>query len=99
MSMRHKKFIERNERYDIVQWKFKGIPITFRFWKNGSQIAEIKVDENFAKANGYESVEDMAEKTIGQAKFNEMFGGVPEWIRTDVEGNFMFVGMNPILFN
>ena len=33
-----------------------------------------------AKANGYESVEDMAEKTIGQAKFNEMFGGVPEWI-------------------
>ena len=77
MSMRHKKFIERNERYDIVQWKFKGIPITFRFWKNGSQIAEIKVDENFAKA----------------------IGGVPEWIRTDAEGNFMFVGMNPILFN
>lgn len=77
MSMRHKKFIERNERYDIVQWKFKGIPITFRFWKNGSQIAEIKVDENFAKANGYESVEDMAEKTIGQAKFNEMFGVFP----------------------
>ena len=31
MSMRHKKFIERNERYDIVQWKFKGIPITFPF--------------------------------------------------------------------
>ena len=23
MSMRHKKFIERNERYDMVQWKFK----------------------------------------------------------------------------
>lgn len=45
MSMRHKKFIERNERYDIVQWKFKGIPITFRFWRNGSQIAEI-VDTN-----------------------------------------------------
>ncbi len=52
-----------------------------------------------AKANGYESVEDMAEKTIGQAKFNEMFGGVPEWIRTDAEGNFIFVGMNPMLFN
>lgn len=27
--MEHKKFIERNERYDIVQWKYKGIPITF----------------------------------------------------------------------
>jgi hypothetical protein len=47
----------------------------------------------------YESVEDMAEKTIGQTKFNELFGGVPEWIRTDAEGNFTFLGMNPILFN
>ena len=59
----------------LYSGSLRGIPITFRFWKNGSQIAEIKVDENFAKANGYESVEDMAEKTIGQAKFNEMFGG------------------------
>lgn len=52
-----------------------------------------------AKANGYESVEDMAEKTIGQAKFNEMFGGVPEWIRASPDSEFTFVGINPILFN
>lgn len=93
------KIIYCNERYDIVQWEFQELPITFRFWKDGSQIVEIKVDEYFAKANGYESVEDMAEKTIGQTKFNELFGGVPEWIRTDAEGNFTFIGMNPILFN
>lgn len=41
----------------------------------------------------------MAEKTIGQAKFNEMFGGVPDWIRVDQNGGFTFVGINPMLLN
>lgn len=94
-----KKIIEQNERYDIIQMNFRDLPITFRFWKDGSQIVEIKVDEYFAKANGYKSVDDMAEKTIGQAKFNEMFGGVPDWIRVDQNGGFTFVGVNPILLN
>ena len=97
--MEFRKIIEQTDRYDSVQWEFQGMPITFRLWKDGSGIIEIKVDKYFAIANGYKSVSDMAEKTIGQAKFNEVFGGVPEWIRTDAEGNFMFVGMNPILFN
>lgn len=52
-----------------------------------------------AKANGYKSVNDMAARAIGQAKFNEMFGGVPEWIRASPNGEFTFVGINPILFN
>lgn len=93
------RIIEQTDRYDIVQWEFQGMPITFRFWKDDSQTAEIKVNEYFAKANGYRSVDDMAEKTIGQAKFNEMFGGVPEWIRVSPNGEFTFVGINPILFN
>lgn len=97
--MEYKKIIEQTDRYNIVQWKFQGMPITFRFWKDGSQIVEIKVDEYFAIANGYKSVSDMAENTIGQAKFDEMFGGVPEWIRVSPDGEFIFVGINPILFN
>ena len=97
--MEFKKIIEQTNRYDIVQWEFQGMPITFRLWKDGSGIVEIKVDSNFAKANGYKSVDDMAAKTIGQAKFNEMFGGVPEWIRAGPDGEFIFVGINPILFN
>jgi hypothetical protein len=52
-----------------------------------------------AKANGYKSVNDMAARTIGQAKFNEMFGGIPEWIRASPDSEFTFVGINPILFN
>ena len=97
--MEYKKIIEQTVRYDIVQWEFQGMPITFRLWKDGSGIIEIKVDEYFAKANGYKSVSDMAEKTIGQAKFNEMFGGVPEWIRASLNGDITFAGVNPILFN
>ncbi len=97
--MEFKKIIEQTNRYDIVQWEFQGMPITFRLWKDGSGIVEIKVDSNFAKANGYKSVDDMAARTIGQAKFNEMFGGVPEWIRASPDGEFIFVGINPILFN
>ena len=63
------------------------------------RIVEIRVDEHFAKANGYKSVDDMAENTIGKAKFKELFGGVPEWIRASPNGDFTFVGINPILYN
>ena len=97
--MEFKKILEQTDRYDIVQWEFQGMPITFRFWKDGRQIVEIKVDEYFAKANGYKSVDDMAGSTIGKSKFKELFGGVPEWIRADPNGEFYFVGVNPILFN
>ena len=94
-----KKIVEQNERYDIIQMNFRSLPITFRCWKDGSGIIEIRVDANFAKANGYQSVEDMAEKTIGKGKFEEMFGDVPDWIRVDQNGDFTFVGVNRILLN
>ena len=64
-----KRIVEQNERCDIIQMNFRDLLITFRCWKDGSGIIEARVDENFAKANGYQSVEDMAEKTIGKAKF------------------------------
>lgn len=97
--MEYKKIIAQADRYDIVQWEFQGIPITFRLWKDGSGIIEIKVDSNFAKANGYKSVDDMAARSIGQTKFDEMFGGVPEWIRANRNGNFFFVGLPKHLQN
>ena len=58
--MEFKKIIEQTNRYDIVQWEFQGMPITFRLWKDGSGIVEIKADSNFAKANGYKSVDDLS---------------------------------------
>ena len=64
-------------------------------------IIEVEVihGQIIAKANGYKSVNDMAARAIGQAKFNEMFGGIPEWIRASPDSEFTFVGINPILFN
>lgn len=97
--MEYKKIIERTDCYDIVQWEFQEMPITFRLWKDGSGIIEIKVDKYFAIANGYKSVSDMAERTIGRAKFEEMFGGVPEWIRANRNGDFFFVGLPKHLQN
>ena len=97
--MEFKKIIKQVDRYDIVQWEFKGMPITFRCWKDGSQIVEIRDAEPFAKANGYKSVDEMVANTIGKAKFKELFGGVPEWIRASPNGDFTFVGVNPALFN
>ena len=94
-----KNIIEQNERYDIIQMNFGNLPIIFRCWKDGSGIIEARVDDNFAKANGYQSVGDMAEKTIGKAKFEEMSGGVPNWIRVGPNGDFTFVGINRALLN
>ena len=66
--MEYKKIIEQTDHYDIVQWEFQGMPITFRLWKEGSGIIEIKVDKYFAIANGYKSVSDMAEKDYRASK-------------------------------
>jgi hypothetical protein len=62
-------------------------------------LIEVIHGQIIAKANGYKSVNDMAARAIGQAKFNEMFGGIPEWIRASPDSKFTFVGINPILFN
>ena len=65
------------------------MPITFRYWKDGSQIVEIKADKYFARANGYNSIDDMVASTIGD--INGIFGGVPGWVRVDPNGHFYFI--------
>lgn len=97
--MQFKKYINRNSEYDVLEADFDGMPITFRIWKDGSHIVEIKVDDYFAKANGYQSVTDMAAKTVGQKTFDAMFGGVPNWIRVTEQGEFFFLGINKSLLN
>lgn len=92
------KTVEENDRYFIIEWEFEGMPIYIRQWKH-EDVTEIKVDNKFARANGFKSVKDMARKTIGQAKFNQMFGGVPEWIRATPHGDFFFVGVDRTKIN
>lgn len=92
------KIIEETDQYYIFQWKYDNMPITFRRWKH-TDITEIRVNENFARANGYKSVDDMAASTIGKAKFKELFGGVPYWIKASPNGEFTFVGVNKAMLN
>lgn len=85
------RILKRCESYDIVQWDFEGMPITFRFWKT-CDVVEMRVNNFFARANGYESLEDMISHTTGRAVFDKCFGGVPKWIRVTREAGFVFVG-------
>ena len=86
------KITEETESYYIFQWDYEGNPITFRKWKATDEFVEIRTDENFARANGYESVEDMIAETAGEEKMRELFGGVPDWIKAFPNGVFAFVG-------
>lgn len=80
------------EHYKIVEDMFNGEVITFRYWYNRPNEVEVLVDDNFARANGYKSVEDMAKETIGMATFQKLYGRVPEWITATSDGEFNFIG-------
>lgn len=86
--------LEQNEDYEILEDVFNGQPITIRRWYGCHDAVELKVNDNFAKANGYASVEDMAERTIGKEAFLSMYGRIPQWITArlmpDGRGEFYF---------
>ena len=88
------KILEQNEDYEIIEDVFNGQPITIRCWYGCPDAVELKVNDNFAKANGYQSVEDMVERTVGADTFYKMYGRVPEWITAtitaDGKGRFYF---------
>ena len=74
------KVIKANEDYEILEDYFDGLPITIRRWYGCRDAVELKVNDNFARANGYKSVKDMVERTVGADTFYKMYGRVPEWI-------------------
>jgi hypothetical protein len=93
------KIIEETDLYYIFQCEFKGMPITFSRWKHADEFVEIRVDKYFARANSYKSATDMAASTVGKAKFKELFGGIPDWIKASPNGKFTFVGVNRAMLN
>lgn len=93
------KLIEETEQYFIFEWNYQGMPITFRRWKHPDKYVEVRVNENFAHANGYTSVEEMISRTIGESKLKEVFGCVPEWIRANERGEFFFCGQPLSMLN
>lgn len=92
------KTISENSLYRDVMWEYttedgKTLPILFREWFNPPRI-QARFDDNFAVCNGYADVKTMVEDTVGYGTMLLMFGGVPEWIDIDRQGQFMFVGAN-----
>lgn len=88
------KVLEQNSDFEIIEDVFNGLPIILRRWYGCPDAVELKVNDNFAKANGYQSVEDMVERTVGADTFCKMYGRVPEWITAtitaDGKGRFYF---------
>ena len=86
------KIIEQNDKYNILLDSYDNLSILYRCWHNG--LMEIKFDDNFAKANGYISTKDMINQTVGMNKILSMFGYIPEWIRLDKDGGYLFVDIS-----
>lgn len=88
------KVLEQNEDYEILEDVFNGQPITIRRWYGCHDAVELKVNDNFAKANSYASVEDMVERTVGREAFLSMYVRIPQWITArltpDGRGVFYF---------
>lgn len=59
---RNIKTIEETSEYKIfVDNIFGNIPLTFKIWKN-KNLKELKIDDGFARAVGFNSLKDMKDK-------------------------------------
>lgn len=59
---RNAKTIEETSKYKIVvENRFDNIPLTFKIWEN-TNLKELKIDNGFARAIGFNSLEDMKNK-------------------------------------
>ena len=84
------KIIEQNNDYKLLEWLFNDIPITIRSWANGK--VEIRLNENFALANGYLTLKSMLaacalKRGVGNIGFYNT-----DWVRVDNDGNFYLQG-------
>lgn len=82
-----RRIVKCTEQYNLVVEDFENLPITFRVWKREPTI-EVKIDNNFAKANGYSSVSDMWKNGIGGKEIVKELGREPKWLRVTEDGDF-----------
>ena len=83
-----KKLIKQTENYNLYEADFMEFTQTFRQWRN-NQI-EIQFNDNFAKGNGYRSIEDMLNRNKEMREsLLEAFGSIPQWITITADGQFI----------
>lgn len=86
------KTIEETSDYKIVVDNgFDNIPLTFRIWKN-MNLKETKIDNGFARAIGFNSLEDMKNK-VGESIIKSL-GYWPEWTILEEMDPLNNIGLN-----
>lgn len=89
------KIIEQTKDYIILQETMDGLTITIRRWMLRGKFldwyVDVLVDDSFAKTQGYTSISDMVERTLGKETFDKYCNGIPKWIRAFSNGSFAFM--------
>lgn len=85
------KVIGQGDNYKLLEWLYKNIPIVFRVWNSGK--VEIKLDDNFALANGYLTLKSMLAACIHKRGAANMGIYKTDWVRVGEDGNFYLQGV------
>ena len=89
---RNIKTIEETSEYKIfVDNIFGNIPLTYKIWKN-KNLKELKIDDGFARAVGFNSLEDMKDK-VGESIIKSI-GYFPEWTILEEADPLNNIGLN-----
>ncbi len=89
---RNIKTIEETSEYKIfVDNIFGNIPLTFKTYKN-TNLKELKIDDGFARAIGFNSLEDMKNK-VGESIIKSL-GYFPEWTILEEADPLNNIGLN-----
>lgn len=89
---RNIKTIEETSEYKIfVDNIFGNIPLTYKIWKN-KNLKELKIDDGFARAVGFNSLKDMKDK-VGD-KLIKSLGYFPEWTILEETDPLNNIGLN-----
>lgn len=89
---RNIKTIEETSEYKIfVDNIFGNIPLTFKTYKN-TNLKELKIDDGFARAVGFNSLEDMKNK-VGESIIKSI-GYFPEWTILEEADPLNNIGLN-----
>lgn len=89
---RNIKTIEETSEYKIfVDNIFGNIPLTYKIWKN-KNLKELKIDDGFARAVGFNSLEDMENK-VGESIIKSL-GYFPEWTILEEADPLNNIGLN-----
>ena len=82
------KLIEETENFKIYEATFENQKQLFRIGNNG--VSEIKFTNEYARANGYENIQDLFNKIPGfKEHLIQTCGSIPKWIRIEDGSKFI----------